>query len=238
VSIASICRDITERKIMQKEINNMDRLSLVGKFAAGIAHEVRNPLTAVRGFLQLFGLKKELESFHTYFQLMIKELDRASGIISEFLSLAKNKPTSLDKNNLNNILRKIFPLIQAEAFEQGKDVIVDYGDIPDLMLDEREIIQLVLNLEKNGLEAMPAGRIMTIGTYREQNEVVLYVKDQGMGIPKEIQSKIGQTFLTTKQNGTGLGLQVCWSIVANHNAAINFITGPMGTTFFVRFKII
>jgi PAS domain S-box-containing protein len=236
VGIASICRDITVRKIMQKELNKRDRLSLVGELAAGIAHEIRNPLTAVRGFLQLLGLKKELENFHTYFQLMIKELDRASDIISEFLSLGNNKQTRLDKNNLNYILKKVYPIIQAEAFAQGKDIVVDYGDIPDLMLDEREIIQLVLNLEKNGLEAMSAGSIMTIGTYLEENEVVLYVKDQGTGIPKEVQSRIGQTFLTTKKNGTGLGLQVCWSIAANHNAKIDFITGPMGTTFFVRFN--
>ncbi|MFA4886504.1 MAG: ATP-binding protein, partial [Desulfotomaculaceae bacterium] len=110
-------------------------------------------------------------------------------------------------------------------------------DIPYIDLDEKEIRQLILNLVRNGFEAMPSGGTLTIKTFRDSGEVVLAVKDGGKGIGPEILEKIGTPFFTTKDTGTGLGLAVCYSIAARHNARIEIETGPKGTNFYVRFKI-
>ncbi|MDK2821651.1 MAG: two-component system, sporulation sensor kinase [Clostridia bacterium] len=106
----------------------------------------------------------------------------------------------------------------------------------DLLLDEKEIRQLILNLAHNGLEAMKFGGYLTIKTYMDGEEVVLAVQDEGKGIDSNIVNKLETPFLTTKETGTGLGLTVCYNIADNHNAVINFESDIYGTTFFVRFK--
>ncbi len=228
--------DITEQKRMGKEIARLDRLNLVGEMAAGIGHEIRNPMTTVRGFLQMLGEKNDCAKYKDYFNLMIEELDRANSIITEYLSLAKNKPVELKRQNLNKIVTAIFPLIAADAIVTDKYVEVDLYDIPKLLLDEKEIRQLILNLVRNGLEAMSPGGHLIIKTSAEDEEVVLAVQDYGRGINPDVLEKIGTPFYTTKENGTGLGLAVCYSIAARHNAAIKVETGAGGTTFSVRFK--
>jgi PAS domain S-box-containing protein len=228
--------NITEQKRMGKEIARLDRLNLVGEMAAGIGHEIRNPMTTVRGFLQMLGEKNDCTKYKDYFNLMIEELDRANSIITEYLSLAKNKPVELKRQNLNKIVTAIFPLIAADAMVTDKYVEVDLDDIPKLLLDEKEIRQLILNLVRNGLEAMSPRGHLIIKTSAEDEEVVLAVKDYGRGISPDVLEKIGTPFYTTKENGTGLGLAVCYSIAARHNAAIKVETGTGGTTFYVRFK--
>lgn len=234
-ALASI-NDITEVKKVEKEMAKLDRLNLVGQMAAGIGHEVRNPMTTVRGFLQLISSKKESTKYKNYYDLMIDELDRANSIITEFLSLAKHKPDNLQNNNLNKIIKNIYPLIEAEARRQDKFFSLDLDEIPEALLNENEIRQLVLNLVHNGLEAMSTGGKLTIKTSIDLNEVVLSVSDEGPGIDPEVLEKIGTPFFTTKCNGTGLGLAVCYSIVKRHNAIVNITTSPKGTTFHVRFR--
>lgn len=235
--LLAIVRDITERKQMEREMAKFERLNLIGEMAAGIAHEVRNPMTTVRGFLQMFGESKKLKQYKEQFNLMIEELDRANSIISEFLSLAKNKPINLKLYNLNAIVKTLAPLIVADAIVTDKCLKVEPGDIPDIYLDEKEIRQLILNLVRNGLEAMSPGGTLLIRTYKDEEAVVLSVQDQGKGIEPEVLEKIGTPFFTTKDNGTGLGLAVCYSIAARHNATIRAKTSTEGTTFLVRFKL-
>jgi len=234
--ILCIARDITELKLLQNEITRLDRLNLVGEMAASIGHEVRNPMTTVRGFLQMLSRKPELLNFNDFFTLMIEELDRANAIISEFLSLAKNKAVSLEPHNLNSIIKSIEPLIQADAAISDKCLRLELSDIPDLLVDAKEIRQLILNLTRNGLEAMPPGKAITIKTYQEGNEAILAVQDEGHGIDPNLLEKLGTPFLTTKETGTGLGLPICYSIAKRHNAEITIETGANGTTFGVLFK--
>jgi PAS domain S-box-containing protein len=229
--------DITERKQLEKEMARLDRLDLIGEMAAGIGHEIRNPMTAVRGFLQLLKGKKELVNYGEYFNLMISELDRANTIITEFLSLAKNKTVELKPSNLNTILESMLPLIEADAMVTDKYINLVTQELPVLLLDEKEIRQLILNLARNGLEAMSPGGKLTLRTFVEGERVVLSVQDQGKGIDPGVIEKIGTPFYTTKENGTGLGLAVCYKVADRHNARIDFVTGKAGTTFFVRFKI-
>lgn len=228
-------RDISERKRIENEMAKLDRMNLVGEMAASIAHEIRNPMTTIRGFLQFLGTKEGCGPYQDSFELMIEELDRANSIISEYLSLAKGKVVNLEKRNLNNIIQVLTPLLQSDALADDKHLEVALGQIPELLLDEKEIRQLIINLVRNALEAMVQGGRVIIRTQQDRNEVVLSVEDEGGGIPPAILEKLGTPFITTKDSGTGLGLPVCYSIAARHNARIEVETDPTGTTFFVHF---
>lgn len=230
--------DVTEKKRFEKEMYRFEQLNLIGEMAAGIAHEVRNPMTTVRGFLQLSGNKNILRQDKELFDLMIQELDRANGIITEFLSLAKNKMINLELKNLNSVISTLTPLIEAVVREFDQNLKLDLGEIPELLLDEKEIRQLILNLAKNGIEAMPSGGgHLTIRTYQQNDEIIMEVQDEGEGISPEIIHKIGIPFFTTKEKGTGLGLAVCYSIAARHNAKIAITSDSRGATIIIRFKI-
>ncbi|AGL00485.1 ATP-binding protein [Desulfoscipio gibsoniae] len=235
--ILKFAEDITGEKQMEKEMANLDRLNLVGEMAAGIGHEIRNPMTTVRGFLQILSAKEDCLRYKEYYDLMIQELDRANSIISEYLSLAKDRPVNYKMQNITAIVEAMAPLMNADAVNSDKIIILDLQEVPDLLLDEKEIRQLLLNLVRNGLEAMqPKGRLIIKTSIDKDEEVVLSVKDQGCGIAPEALNKIGTPFFTTKEEGTGLGLAVCFSIAARHNAAIKIDTGTGGTTFSVVFK--
>ncbi len=229
-------KDITEKKNYEKEMKRLSGLDLIGQMAAGISHEIRNPMTTVRGFLQLLSTKDECLEFHEYFTLMIDELDRANSIITEFLSMGNTRTTDLQKLDLNSILHDISPLLHADVFNQNKQIQLETAEIPSLLLNRNEIRQLILNLYRNGLDAMNQGKVLTIRTYMEKDYVVLAVEDQGEGIKPEVLEKLGTPFFSTKDNGTGLGLGVCYAIAARHHAKIEIQTGPEGTTFFVKFE--
>ncbi|GEM_PF-4347916 len=231
----SIMQDITEEKRLEADLLRLDRLNLVGEMAAGIGHEVRNPMTTVRGYLQMFQRKDKFGEYKEQLTTMIQELDRANTIISEFLSLAKNKSADLRPGNINASLIALFPLLEAKSARSGHIIDLRTNPVPEVRFDDKELRQLVLNLAHNSFEAMPAGGTLAITTYREKNDVVLAVQDTGCGIPANIADKIGTPFLTTKENGTGLGLSVCYRIAQRHNAKIEFTTGNKGTTFYVKF---
>ncbi|MDQ7093443.1 MASE3 domain-containing protein [Desulfosporosinus sp. PR] len=220
-----------KRKQFEREIARLDRLNLVGEMAAGISHEIRNPLTTVRGFLQFLGNKEDIQHYQNYIALMIDELDRANSIISEFLSFGKTKPPEFKIQNLNKIVQALAPLIEADARRYDKYLDLDLNDLPDLLLDEEEIRQVILNLARNGLEAMEPGKRLTIKTSVMDNAVILAVRDQGGGIEPHILEKLGTPFFTTKEDGTGLGLATCFGIAARHNGSIGIVTGSSGSTF-------
>ncbi len=231
-----MAEDVTKSRSIDMEMARLDRLNLVGEMAAGIGHEIRNPMTTIRGFLQLLRERDNYIRDREFFDLMIDELDRANSIITEYLSLAKNKIVELKEQNLNSIILNLYPLIISDALITDKNIEKELGEIPDLLLDGKEMCQMILNLVRNGLEAMPRGGNMVIKTFADGDEVTMAVKDQGKGIEPEVLEKIGTPFFTTKDNGTGLGLAVCYSIAARHNAKIEIETGQEGTTFLVRFK--
>ncbi|WP_088189584.1 ATP-binding protein [Desulfosporosinus sp. FKA] len=231
----SLKKEIENREYLEGEIAKLGRLNIIGQLAAGLGHEIRNPMTTIRGFLQMLQSKTDLLVFQNYFELMIEELDRANLIITNFLSLAKNKPTEIKRMNLNKLLENLFPLLIADAYSQDKKCIFQPGKIKEIDIDSNEITQLVLNLARNGLEAMQPNGCLTIETFMEDDSVVLSVKDEGKGIDEENLKKLGDPFFTTKENGTGLGLPMCFTIASRYHAHIDVDTGPDGTTFFVRF---
>lgn len=227
--------EVEKRKRIEHEVAKLERLNVIGQLAAGLAHEVRNPMTTIRGFLQLLQNKPDLLTYKSYFDLMIEELDRTNLLMSDFLSLAKNKPAELKRQCLNTLLGNLFPLLLAHAYSQGKKCSFEPGDLADLGIDTNEITQLVLNLARNGLEAMDKDGCLKIRTFMDGQNIVLSVRDEGKGISTEHLSKLGTPFFTTKESGTGLGLPMCYSIADRHNAKIEVKTGLNGTTFLVRF---
>ncbi len=235
--ILGILVDITEQRKMETEMTRLDRLNLVGQMSASIGHEMRNPMTTVRGYLQLLQEREDYKPDKDYFDLMIEELDRANSIITEFLSLAKNKMVDMTSQSLNCIINKSLPLIEASALIKNQYIYQDLHDLPDLLLDKEEIHQLILNMLKNGLESMPSGGVITIRTFVENEKAVLAIEDQGSGIEPDSLEKLGTPFFTTKEQGNGLGLAVCYRIAARHNASIDIETSPKGTTFFISFPI-
>jgi PAS domain S-box-containing protein len=234
--ILNVITDITERVRFETEMSRLDRLNLIGTMAASIAHEIRNPMTTVRGFLELS--KSDPEHLTPYYiDLMLEELKRANSIITEYLNLAKNKVSDKKLQHLNTIIEGLYPLIQAEALRTGKSILLQLSECPKLFLDEKEISQLILNLSLNGLDAMSSGGELKIKTYTEDDKtVVLEVIDGGCGIKPEIFNEIGTPFFTTKDTGTGLGLAICYSIAKRHNAVIDLKTSEHGTIFFIRFN--
>lgn len=229
--------DIMERRQMEMDIARLDRLNLIGEMAASIGHEIRNPMTVVRGFIQLLNEQQCYRKDKQYFDLMLEELDRANGIISEYLGMARDKIVNLQSQSLNQVVSAIYPMLEADANYRDMNIKLDLGQPPMPLIDENEIRQLLLNMARNGLEAMSPGGNLTIGTMQEGNEIVLFIKDQGHGLAHELIDKLGTPFVTTKNTGTGLGLAVCYSIAARHNARITFESGREGTTFYIRFPL-
>lgn len=187
-------RDISDKRMMERELQRLDRLHTVGEMAASIGHEVRNPMTTVRGYLQYFSMKDKFAEYADQISTMVEELDRANEIITEFLSLAKNKAVEMKPGNLNGTINALYPLLMAEAFRMGHQLETVIGELPTLYYDDKEIRQLILNLARNGMEAMSAGGVLTIKTYLEHGKATLVIQDTGKGIPEEILDKAWYSF--------------------------------------------
>ncbi|AFM41588.1 histidine kinase,Response regulator receiver domain protein,histidine kinase [Desulfosporosinus acidiphilus SJ4] len=226
-----------QNALIEKEVLRWDQLRLIGEMAAGVSHEIRNPITGVKAYLQLLQGKLELIKFKEDIDIMIDELNRANSLISEFLSIGHNNTAEFKMQDLNSIINSLVPLIQADALQQGKTVKIESDVLPNFSLKSHEIRQMILNLCRNGLESMGPEGSLSIKTYVENDEVVLSIRDQGKGIKPEILTKLGTPFLSDKENGNGLGLSICYRIAAHHKAAIVIDTGSHGTTFNVRFKL-
>lgn len=218
-----------------RDLNRLARLDLVGQMAASIGHEVRNPMTTVRGFLQMLSAKDTNVTNREYYRLMLDELGRANHIISEFLFLARNKRTRKIRTTLNVIIQALEPLMQAEAAKLGHKIVYEVQEIPNLLLDESEMRHLILNLIKNGLEAMAQPGTVRVRTFVKNNTVCMEIVDQGGKIPGTVLEKLGTPFFTTKDCGTGLGLAICYSIAFRHNAVLDIKPSAAGTTVRVVF---
>lgn len=226
-----------QKLALQKCLALTDRFHTVGEMAACVTHEIRNPLTTIHGYLQIFAQKQEFARYQGQLALLLEELDRANSLITEYLSLCRENTVDLKPMQLNAIISAMVPLMQAHANSTGKDIHLELENVPEISLDAKEIRQLILNLARNGLEAMDQGKTLSIRTYADtaKQQVVLYVQDQGRGIPPQVLKNLGKPFITTKENGTGLGLAVCYQIVERHRGKIHVETGKDGTVFYISF---
>lgn len=229
--------DKEELEELKEEIAHFENLILIGEMAQIIGHEIRNPMTTVRGFLQMFMKKPSLANNQEYLQLMIDELDDINAMISGILTVNKMVEGHKQYGDLNQIINSVSPLIQDIAVREGKNFEKNLKAIPGLELNIKEIRHLILKMSRNALEAMDRNGTLVISTKTEKDNVVLEIKDDGKGIDPEVLDMLGTPFLKTKDMGTGLGLFVCYNIVKRHEADIEVNSSQKGTVFTIKFKI-
>jgi two-component system sporulation sensor kinase A len=232
-AIYLILRDITERKLAHELMINSEKLSVAGQLAAGIAHEIRNPITAIKGFLQLM----EGDGLHRqeFFSVISAEIKRIELILSELLALAKPPLEHYLYKNVYSILQHVVALTKSQAILHNIHITTSFKE-KDLyvLCDENKLKQVFINFIKNAIEAMPDGGNITVSAKPDGNgAAVINIADEGPGIPKHLLSKIGKPFFTTKENGTGLGVMVSYEIIKHHNGEVRIDSDSNGTTISV-----
>lgn len=205
----------------EKEIIRTSQLKYVGQLAAGLAHEIRNPITTIRGFFQLFKENKNESAFaEQHLTIMIEEIDRVNNIINDLLYLAKPYQLHIHPYNLNEVVNEII-LFYSKEFEKKKiDIIPNCCDIPNVLIDKGRFRQVLINVFKNAMEAMNEGGTLIISAESLENNVVLTIEDTGDGISQEELDKIGTPFYTTKVGGTGLGMAITFQIITELKGSI------------------
>jgi len=201
--------------------NDAQKLELVSTLAASTAHEIRNPLTGIKGFIQLLTEKYRDDESQLYFSVIQKEIKRINQIVSELLMLGKPTIQKFDYVDLDEVIKELSPIIdsQANLYNVVYQAVIDTS--PLIIYGSKDHIkQLILNLTKNALEAMPLGGALTVSVTKESEHYKIEISDTGKGIPKEALSKIFNPFFTMKETGTGLGLVVCKRIVEMHKGTI------------------
>jgi two-component system, sporulation sensor kinase E len=230
--------DITEDKKFQREIIQSEKLAVVGQLAAATAHEIRNPLTSIKGFLQLIdqrmkGNPREGE-IGQYTKIMLEEADRMEKIIRDFLLMTKPSDVTREKVSVNEVIERMLVLVQNQAILRNINVVTELQPVVEVMMHKEAIQQVVLNLLQNALEAMNIGGTLTIRTAEEAEHVLVCVNDTGVGMTEAEVANLGSPFYSTKMEGTGLGLTVSTKIIREHRGRLDVqsVKGE-GTTFTV-----
>ncbi|MDQ0256424.1 signal transduction histidine kinase [Evansella vedderi] len=233
--VVILFHDLTLGEETEKQRIFYEKLNAIREMAAGVAHEIRNPITTVKGFLQILEQNEGNEKYKDIYKLLIDEINRVNGLITEFLDISKDKSNKKEHQDLNEIISTLFPLIETRAIKEGKLVELQLSEISKLFVDKNEIRQLLLNLINNALDAIVAKKSVKVSTYEEHNEIILSIADEGSGIPPHLIGSIENFFFTTKEEGTGLGLPICFSIAKRNNGRIDYLSSSKGTTFNVYF---
>lgn len=238
-----IYTDVTELRRQETRIKEQQKLAVVGQMAAGMAHEIRNPLTSVRGFAQLMSEKMGSDNnpFKEYMEIMIQEIDQADSFINNFLQLARPKPPTMQPCSPNELITSFVQIFESQAFLQGVKLVTDLEeDLPPIVIDRDQIKQVLLNLCQNALQAIKTQGTITLSTHchREEKEVCLSVRDDGVGISPQYLDKLGTPFFTTRDNGTGLGLSISYTIVDRHKGRTEVYSKPgEGTRFSIYLPV-
>ncbi|QOY34970.1 PAS domain-containing sensor histidine kinase [Anaerobacillus isosaccharinicus] len=229
----AIRKDITDRKKVEEMILRSEKLALIGELAAGVAHEIRNPLTSLRGYTEFLKDETIEEEKQQYFDILLDEIQRIDFIVGEFMLLAKPKVLKFSDKNVISTLNHIVTFLQTEARYKRVSILTQF-DEPSVIVhcDENQLKQVFLNIVKNAIEAMPNGGDIQIRVKKRAGTVLIEFQDQGVGIPKEKVQNLGEPFYSTKEQGNGLGLMVCFKIIKDHKGTIQVESEEnVGTTF-------
>lgn len=233
-----IIRDITDRKLAELELKsayselketqqaliNNEKLAALGRFAAGIAHEIRNPLANISASAQFFATKYKIDDeMNKYLDVIIRNTDTANKIIKELLDFTSPRKSSLSKDNLKPVIQHVCELVKPRCSSQKINLQVDTEkDIPDILINKQKLEQAFMNFISNAIDSMPDGGTLKITTSNNipKNTIMVTFEDTGTGISDEDINKIFEPFFTTKDHGTGLGLSLAYQIIKSHNGSI------------------
>jgi len=243
----AVIRDMTRLHQLEAEVRRGETLAAVGRMAMGLAHEIRNPLSAIRGAVQL--MQRELGDdgrFGEYTEVLLNEVNRVNRIIEMLLDLGRPVTLRLAPLNLHQLLERVALLSQEMAAQQGVQIIRRYDpSLPPILVDEDRMLQVFHNVVRNALEAMPAGGRLTLITRLSMSPLFSKVDlgqgprslaevqfvDEGQGIPEATRAQLFTPFFTTKDRGLGLGLALCHRILEEHKGTIQVESEPeRGTT--------
>ncbi|EDL65424.1 sporulation kinase B [Bacillus sp. SG-1] len=229
---------IQKQRVYYEQVQNAERLKTTGQLAAAVAHEIRNPLTVVKGFLQYYVEDNELnKQYKRNFSLMIDELDTAEHVISQFLSIAKpEKESNLSRVEVQVVLDDVTELLKSYGLLHDNHIDLQVQEECYVFANSIEFKQLLINLIKNAIEASPHGSTVLVKAEKKKDRVEIIVEDKGQGMSKEEISLLGTPFYSLKSRGTGLGLMICYNIVEKYNGTIQFTSQlGVGTTVTLRF---
>ncbi|MBM7655266.1 EAL domain-containing protein [Neobacillus cucumis] len=236
--IMVVSKDITEKRKAEEMLRNAEKLSLVGELAAGVAHEIRNPLTSIKGFIQLFreGFVKP-----EYFNVILAEFNRVEEIIKEFLTLAKPQEIQPKLVNIPLLLKEIETLLESETLLNDVNFSIEIEqDLPLVMCDANQMKQVLINLCKNSFEAtdIKDNGFIGIKAFINQDHLIIQIRDNGVGISEERLKRLGEPFYSNKEKGTGLGLMTCFRIIKQHKGTLTFDSKEnQGTTVEIRLPL-
>jgi PAS domain S-box-containing protein len=229
-----LIQDVTEIKHMEEQIIHSEKLASIGRLAAGIAHEIGNPLTAIFSFVQILREMEDGDEFkRESLETISFHINRISGILKQLSGFTKMPGGESKQCAVNEIIDTALNLIQYDKKAKGISIIKELPpDLPDIVIDANQLSQVFVNLILNAIDAMPDGGTLTVRSFMKSGSVVIQFKDTGNGISKEDISKIFDPFYTTKEKGTGLGLAVSYNIIKKMNGtlAVESKVGK-GTTF-------
>ncbi|MCM3618872.1 ATP-binding protein [Sutcliffiella horikoshii] len=219
--------DITEYMKTESYIQNAEKLAIVGQMAAGVAHEIKNPLTTLKGFVQLF---KEGGTSNAFPEIMLKEIERIDQITNEFLVLSRPTVQKKDWHDVRDLISEIEVLLTSFAIIKNVDIQYDFHDVMPVYCDGNQMKQVFINLVKNSVESVGQnGKLIISVRSRGNDQLLISFSDDGNGFPDQILQRMGQPFLTTKKDGNGLGLMICKRVVEEiHNGEICIRNNSLG----------
>ncbi|RDW19639.1 PAS domain-containing sensor histidine kinase [Oceanobacillus arenosus] len=227
-------KDITDKRQVEELMIRSEKMSISGQIAAGIAHEIRNPLTSIKGFLQL--LQAGVRHKDKYYSIMLDEIEKMEKITSELLFLSK--PVTDDRNieSIKNMIEDVVRLLQPQARMKNIDIVINCRKLDSILCDRTQIKQVLINIVKNAIEAMESPGEITIRVVSSESKVIVSIMDEGPGVSDDVLEKLGEPFFTTKKNGTGLGLLITKQILDRHHAKLTILkNAEKGSTFQLTF---
>jgi len=238
---SDLMKQFKELKETKDQLVQSEKLAALGTMAAGIAHEIRNPLTSLQLFVQMMAERFDDHEFREKFtQIVPPEIERLNGIVNDLVSFAKPSKLTREPNQINEILEKTIRLSEISFKKLNVKVVRELSEVPKVLVDSQQMMQIFLNLIMNGAQAMQAGGTLTVKSYFNTNSgrVAVDIKDTGTGISEENLKKLFSPFFTTKDKGTGLGLAITRRIVEEHKGEIKVKSKVgEGTTFTVELPI-